>query len=486
MTIRSIAATASSTIALGVLLSAASEAHAQAIVPFDHLAIAHVTVVDVRDGRLLPDRTALVDHGRITMVAAASKVHVPSSARIVDGRGAYLIPGLWDMHAHSDADASLRNVIVPLEVANGITGVRDMFGTADALAARREIARGTLLGPRMVVGSAIVDGPHPMWEGSVPASSEADGRRVVDSLAVQGYDFIKIYSFLPKAAFAGVALEARRRHIPFEGHVPLSVSAGDASAAGQRSLEHAIGIALACSTDEERVRAELVGAAAQLGDAFPPHAALLGRSEYEPLASFSAAKCSKLFARLVRNDTWVVPTLVVHRAHANALDSATRHDPRLRYMPESVRRSWEAYAANRPPVIDAMFRKVYPAGRAMIPAMRRARVKMLAGSDAMNPFVIPGFSLHEELALLVEAGLTPLEALQAATISPAIFLHATDSLGTVTPGKLADLVLLDANPLVDVHNLDRIRAVIVGGRYLDHSALTALLEAVASTVSARQ
>jgi imidazolonepropionase-like amidohydrolase len=266
--------------------------------------------------------------------------------------------------------------------------------------------------------------------------------------------------------------------------VPFSISVGEASDAGQVSIEHALGILLACSTDEQRIRAGLVSAAQQIGTAFPPHAALLGRSEYEPLATYSAGKCATLFARLANNQTWVVPTLILHKAHATALDSATRHDPRLRYMPESVRREWEAFAAHLPPVIDTMFRTVYPAGMAMIPAMQRAHIKLLAGSDAMNPFVVPGFGLHQELALLVQAGLTPLEALRAATMLPATFLHATDSLGTVATGKLADLVLLDANPLADIHNIDRIRAVIVGGRYLDRGALDSLLADVEKRASA--
>ncbi len=452
----------------------------------DSLAIEHVTIVDVRAGTLVPDQTVLVAGGRIAAIGRSTSGRPSRGVRVVDGRAGFLIPGLWDMHDHSAASGEAsRRVLIPLLVANGIIGVREMFGGRAELALRDDIRRGAVVGPRMIVGSPILDGPRPMWDGSISIATEAAGRTAVDSLAVAGYDFIKIYQFLPLDAFRGIADEAKQKRIALSGHVPFTVNAGDASDAGLRSLEHAMGIALACSTNEAEIRGGLVDAAANVPAAFPPHAALLTRGEDQPLSTFSADKCGALFARLVKNETWVVPTLALHRAHANGTDSTTRHDPRLQYMPASVRAGWESAMAGRPAPAGAAFRRIDPAVHRLTLAMQKAGVSLLAGTDAMNPFVIPGFSLHDELALLVEAGLTPLEALRSATIAPAMFLHATDSLGTIDQGRVADLVLLDANPLADIHNTTRIRAVVLAGRLLERAALDSLLAAAKGEAAKR-
>jgi len=450
------------------------------------VAIDHVTIVDVRDGSLAPNQTVLIDRGRIISVEKSGNAALPAGARVVDGRRQFLIPGLWDMHDHSAEDGDLsRQVLLPLLVANGVTGAREMFGSRAVLAVRDDVRRGVQIGPRMIVGSPIIDGPRPMWPGSVSVATEAEGRHVVDSLVSEGYDFIKTYQFLSSDAYRGIADEARQRGVAFAGHVPFTISAADASDLGQRTIEHEIGISLACSTRESEIRQSLVAAAASIPAAFPPHAALLGRGEDEPISTFDSAKCGGLFARFVRNDTWVVPTLIAHRVHARGRTRATRDDPRLRYLPASLRAEWEATVMNRPPPVDAAFQRVDPNGLRLALAMQKAGVSMLVGTDAMNAFVIPGFAVHDELALLVEAGLTPLEALRAATIAPAAFLHASDSLGVIAPGRLADLVLLDGNPLSNISNTRRIHAVVLAGVVYDRGALDALLAGAAKAAAKR-
>jgi len=435
------------------------------------VAITDVTVIDVADGGRLAGQTVVIRGTRIAAVGTVTRVPVPRGARVIDGRGKFLIPGLWDVHVHSPPDPEARAVFLPLEVANGVTGVRHMWGTPAVLQQRADVAGGTLVGPRMVVGSPLVDGPRPMWRGSLTAETEADGRRLVDSLRQRGYDFVKVYQFLPRAAYFGIAGEARRRGIPFAGHVPFSVSAAEAADVGQHSIEHAMNLTITCSRAEDRLRAELAAAAADTGLALPEHFVLLARGESEPLATYDEARCAPVFAKLASNGTWVVPTLVLHRAHARLRDSATHADPRLRYMSPATRATWTAAARGGIPGAETIDHGI----TRVIGALRRARVGILAGTDALNPYVYPGFSLHDELALLVGAGLTPLEALRAATLDPARFLDATDSLGTVAPGQLADLVLLDADPLADIQNTRKIRAVVLNGRLLDRVALDALL-----------
>jgi hypothetical protein len=297
-------------------------------------------------------------------------------------------------------------------------------------------------------------------------------RRLVDSLGREGYDFVKTLQFLPRDVYFAIADQAKRAGIPFAGHVPIGVSAAEASEAGQRSFEHGLDLTLSCSRDQARIRADLIAAEAKLPPgSFLPHVAVMVRAELAPLPSFDASSCENLAATLRRNDTWLVPTLGLHRGYGSQKSSPVGLDPRLKFIPLRVRRFYD----NSPPI--PAFDSIRTSIASLAALMARSGVGILAGTDNQNRYVLPGFGLHDELALLVDAGLTPLEALQAATLNPARFLRATDSLGTVEQGKVADLVILDANPLEDIRNTTKIRAVIVNGRYVDRAPLDTLLAA---------
>jgi imidazolonepropionase-like amidohydrolase/ketosteroid isomerase-like protein len=440
------------------------------------VAITGVTVVDVASGRLVPRQTVVVRGNRIVAVGPSSAAP-PADAQLVDGTGKFLIPGLWDMHVHTPADAETRAVYLPLEIANGITGVRVMWGGPDHLTERADVASGTLLGPRMVVATPVLDGR--MWRSPSPVGSPEEARRTVESLARQGYDFVKTYQFLPRDVYLAIADEAKRLGIPFAGHAPLTLTAAEASDAGQRSFEHNMGLALACSRDEARIRSVLVADEAKLPPySFAEHVDLMVRTDTEPLSTLDPDKCSALAATLRKNGTWLVPTLTLYRARGASPGSPVREDARLKYIPAEIRSGF----ASAPPI--PAFDTLRPHLGRLATMMQRAGVGILAGTDTHNPYVLPGFSLHDELALLVEAGFSSLEALQAATLNPARFLNATDSMGTIAPGKLADLVLLDADPLTDIHNTTKIRAVVANGRYLDRAALDAVLAGVERVASA--
>jgi imidazolonepropionase-like amidohydrolase len=434
------------------------------------LAFTHVTVIDTNGSPPMSDMTVVVDEDRIVAVDKTDQVQLPKAAQVVDASGKFMIPGLWDMHVHSPADKQTREIFLPLTIANGVTGVRHMFGNEDVLKQKADILAGVLLGPHMIVGSPPVDGPDPMWQGSVVVASAVAGREGVRSLKQAGYDFIKVYQFLPREAYFAIADEAKKQNIPFAGHLPFSVSAAEGADAGQKSVEHLFGINLACSIREADLRASHTEAAAKVGKAFPPHIEMFVRNETEPLASFSEEKCEALFKHLAKSGTYFVPTLVLHRSLAWGTDPVFRDDSRLKYMPPDLRKlfDWELgfFPAHRP---------VYERHLRTIGAMHRAGVKILAGTDTMNAFCFPGFSLHDEMALLVDAGLSPLAALQAATLNPAQYLGLSDQLGTVEKGKRADLVLLEANPLEDIRNTKKIAAVVVDGRYLAKEALQTML-----------
>jgi imidazolonepropionase-like amidohydrolase len=435
----------------------------------------HVNIVDVRGGRVLPDQNVLIEGGRITRAGPWDSAKPPAGVKVVGARSKYLIPGMWDMHVHA-AWPQIDEIFAGLFVANGVTGVREMFGDMGIVRAWKKRYESGEAWPRVVAAGHILDGPNPIWPGSTVAGTAEEARKAVDALHEAGADFIKVYNRLPHDAYVAAVDEARRVGTYVAGHVPDAVSVAEASDLGQRSIEHLTGVALECSTEAEALRAERTAAA---GD---PSAMLksYARQAKRILATQDAARCSDLFARLARNQTWQVPTLVVLRSFASMNDDRLAADPRLRYMPEEVRKSWDWRSdfrlRDRTPEDWAMGKRMNRRAVSIVGAMHRAGVPILAGTDVLNPFTFPGFSLHDELALLVEAGLSPAEALRAATLNPAIFLHEADSLGTVETGKRAELVLLDANPLKDIHNTQKIHAVVLNGRYYDRAMLDSLIK----------
>ncbi len=430
------------------------------------LVIDDVTVIDTTGGPVQAHRTVVVRDGRIVDVYAADFRN--KNALRVDGRGKFLIPGLWDMHVHTafgDWFPKGKEVALPLFIANGVTGVRDMGGELDVLQGwRKEIGAGTLLGPRMVVAGPMLDGPKPRFPSSVAITTPEDGRRAVDDLKKRGVDFIKLQSLIPREAVFAIADEARKQGITFVGHVPDAVRASEASNAGQKSFEHLIGIFEGSSPLEDEF---LKG----------------GKTEGKFLESYDQARAEKLFALLAKNQTWQCPTLVWERG-GNLIDETDfASDTRAKYVPAYWKDvTWKRFREEilKDNTDDLATRKRFLAKELeVVNAMHRAGIPFLAGTDtAPGVYIFPGFSLHEELQRFVAAGFTPMEALQTATINPAKFLGMEDRLGTVEKGKVADLVLLEANPLEDIRNTQKIAAVVVSGRYLSRTDLDGMLAAV--------
>lgn len=444
------------------------------------LALVGVTVVDVESGDLRPNHTVLIRGNYIVAVEPVGATP-PLAGRVVDARDKYVIPGLWDMHVHlfrhgSGPRGQNRAAEFPLFLANGVTGVRDMWTDLDDIKLvrqwNRESDSGVLLAPRIQATGPVIDGAPPVWAGSLVAARADDAGALVDSLVRGGVNALKVYTRLQRDVYLALVSEARRRGLDVVGHVPASILAAEASDAGQRTIEH-LQVTDDCSTDADEITKMRRESSSQ-GD---PR--VLARR----LETYSDTLCSNLFERFVRNGTWQVPTLVVLRQAALRGDrsflDAIRLHPGLRYVHQTEHDGWEAQSSQA--VSRATPQGVELSRRALqnrlhiVGGMHRAGVPLLAGSDMGNPFLVAGFSLHDELAMLVSAGLTPLAALQASTSSPARYFHATDSLGTVAPGKLADLVVLDADPLRDIRNAQRIHAVVVNGRLLDRTELDAML-----------
>ncbi|GAC1305831.1 MAG: amidohydrolase family protein [Steroidobacteraceae bacterium] len=434
------------------------------------LVLVHVNIVDTTGGPVQPDMTVIVENRHITAVEKSATAPALAGAQLIDARGKYLIPGLWDMHVHTVfGDWLPRNekVTLPLFVANGVTGVRDMGGDLPVLKRwRSDIEAGTLLGPRMIIAGPMLDGPTPRFPSSAPVANAADARKVVADLKAQGVDFIKIQSLIPRDGYFAAAAEAKRLGMTFVGHVPDAVRAAEASNAGQKSIEHFTGIFEGCSTIEDQL---LAGPKT------------LGRT----VASYDSGKAEALVALMAKNQTWQVPTLVWERGQWLVDDIDLSRDPLTKYAPAAWKdRTWPMFVRDIMKDMDTdplpVRKRFVQMELEMTSAMFRAGVPFMAGTDtAAGVHIFPGFSLHDELALFVKAGLTPLQALQTATRNPAQFLGRLADMGSVEKNKLADLVLLDANPLDNIDNTRRIAAVVLAGRFFSRADLDAMLKRVA-------
>ncbi len=447
------------------------------------LAIRHVTVIDATGRAPKPNRTVVVQGDRIVSVRPSKKAHIPKGAVIVDGSGRFLIPGLWDMHVHgaSDGRAPWSHLLF---VANGVVGVRDMSGPPDAHAWRATQVSNADPSPAIYLGSPIVDGPSPVWPDSLVAGDEARGREIVDQQQQSGADFIKVYSRLQRKVYFAIADEANRRGIPFEGHVPESVNAAEASSAGQKSIEHLTRVADSCSREESAIDPELQRQEAFFRAPGITVAQKIGfgkeiiRLDLRIINTFDEATAQSLFSLFVKNGTWQCPTLTLLRAQID--DPLPGDDPRLKYLSKDVRAKWEAGYYKGVPAgpraeLVILSRHQFEEARKLVELMYRARVPLLAGTDTMNPQCFPGFSIHEELALLVDAGLPPMAALQTATRNAAQFMGRAAHRGTIEPGKIADLVLLDKDPLAEIRNTRAIQAVVLNGKLYRRDALDAML-----------
>jgi imidazolonepropionase-like amidohydrolase len=441
------------------------------------LIIHDVTVIDATGAPAEAHRTVIVRDGKIDAVGSSAGAMGAKLAGVhVDGSGKFLIPGLWDMHVHmvfGDWFPRAKEITLPLFIANGITGVRDMGGEMDVLQQwRKEISAGTLIGPRMVIPGRMLDGPQPRFPSSIAIKTPEDGRRAVDDLKQRGVDFIKLQSLIPRDAVFAIADEAHKQGITFVGHVPDAVRASEASNAGQKSFEHLIGIFEGSSPLED----EFIKGA---------------KTESQFLSTYDPARAEKLFALLAKNQTWQCPTLVWERGGNLIEETDFAHDTRAKYVPAYWKDvTWKRFTdqvVHEFNTDDLATRKRFVEKELqVVNAMHHAGIPFLAGTDTPpGVYIFPGFSLHEELQRFVAAGFTPMEALQTATLNPARFLGMQDRLGTIEKGKLADMVLLDANPLDDIRNTQKIAAVVVNGRYFSRADLDKMLAGVEAAADAK-
>jgi Amidohydrolase family len=452
--------------------------------PLRPVAITHVNVIDVVAGAVLADQTVVLANGKITTVGLSSSVEAPREAVVVAAAGEYLIPGLWDMHVHLRSDAAHPGTRLAAEneamldffLPNGVVGIAEMGGDlADhVIRWRDEIRAGKRDGPRILTAGRKIDNDPPAWPGSIGVKTTEEARQAVDLNQSLGADFIKIYfRNTSSEVLRAVVGEAHRLHLKVTGHKPGNLSLQEFLDTGVDGFQHAENLPATSpeafdSLIRERTRRN-------------PTPWAMDANEFSArfFSLEDPAEDARLYQRMAREKLWVTPTLSVV---AHVLEHGIRDyesDERKRYIPPAIWRSWDPKLGRRKPLEPralALRKAANVRGGKDAIAAFKAGVPMTLGTDcgADNDHVMPGWSVHEELEALVQAGLTPAEALRLATINAATWRGDTNE-GEIAKGKIADLVLLRSNPLTDIRHAAEIDAVFQSGRHYSRADLDAML-----------
>jgi imidazolonepropionase-like amidohydrolase len=429
--------------------------------PAQTIAITGVTLIDGTGAAPRPGATVIISGNQISEIVE-SKTDLPGIHEVVDGRGKFLIPGLWDMHTHL---AYVGDVTCTTLIAYGVTSVRDPGGALETVDwFRTRIEQGSLIGPRIFRAGPVLDGSKPGARDRLVIDTADDGRQAVSFVKARGVDFIKVHNGPPPAAYFAMLAEARKQGLAVVGHIPTDVDPGEAIDAGHQSVEHIV------SLFEGPVRRKVAA----------------GMANERAFAEFTDAEAIRLARKMVAKGTWFDPTLVTYWYRAHQWEVRAANDPRERYVTASAREFQKVFTPlpDKPDIrraLAASFERFIEITR----ILHREGVRFLVGTDLAARLTYPGSSVHEELAWLVKAGLTPMEALVAGTRNGADAVGRLGNLGTIEKGKLADLVLLDANPLDDITNTQKIAAVVANGRLFRRDALDTLLAQVAKDAAGR-
>jgi imidazolonepropionase-like amidohydrolase len=424
-------------------------------------AFVDVNIVPMDGDGILEHHTVIVRDGVISAMGPVSSTTIPDGACVIDGSGKFLMPGLADMHVHiSNQDEFL------LFLANGVTTVRDMFGNTDRLAWRAAVQRGDILGPTIYTSGPIIDGNPPWVEGSAVVETAAEAEREVAEEKAEGYDFVKIYDFLSPEAYDAIVSAAEKHRMPVVGHVPDAVGLRGVLAAGQASIEHLRGYGAALAADPDKVT----------------HGS-------EDWAMADTSKMRGLAEETREAGVWNCPTLVVGQKWVQPAEQRVLFEqPSMRFIAPEVRDEWNPdssylshFSAEKLAAVEGSHKERL----LMTHALHEAGARLLLGTDCGNPFVLAGFSVHEELANLVAAGLTPYEALLAGTRNAAEFVGAPGEFGAVAVGARADLIMTEDNPLEDVGALAKTAGVMVRGVWLTSKELTERLDRLAESYEQR-
>jgi len=436
-----------SLLALATLLAGAPGAAQQSGAPPAVTAFTNVTLIPMDRERTIREQTVIVRGDRIEAVGPSKTTKVPKGATVIDGRGRFLLPGLAEMHGHippPNAPAEMIENVLFLYVANGITTVRGMLGAPGQLELREKAKNGTIVSPNLYLAG-------PSFNGN-SVNSPADAERMVREQKAQGWDLLKVHPGLTRDEYDAMARTAKEVGIRFGGHVPVDVGLLHAIEMGQETFDHIDGYI------------ELLD-----GGAGP----------------LDSARVTDIVRRTREANAWIVPTNVLWETILGVASLDTlRSYPELRYMPPAMVKSWVTTHENRlssPQLNLPMARQIASNRVALLRALHLGGVRILMGTDAPQQFSVPGFSLHRELRNMAAAGMSPFDIIATGTRNVGAYFAASDSFGTIAPGQRADLLLVNANPLDQLVNLEKRSGVMVRGRWLAEPEIQARLARIAAS-----
>ncbi len=439
--------------------------------------ITDVNVIDVAKGIVNSNQTVVIENGKITSITPFSNSDEFNSESIIDGKGKYVMPSLWDMHTHYTTSSEYKG-FSNLFIANGVLGVRDLWGNLES---RDSIAASKTMAPTIYLSGAIIDGSFTLLQGSLQPINTEEAINMVDSLHQKGADFIKVYDDLSVDIYNAIANRCNELELPFAGHVPMSIKTEVASEMGQKSMEHLNGIWKASTTLEKEIdslegdfKANFMSN--NLPAAINTFITINGKFN----SAFDEQETVQLAKVLSKNETYVTPTLIITDRHWSRKGGTYINQEQNKYVPEDLLQQWDPELnfpeKMFPPVAWETGKKLLNTSLQITKILHDNKVNILAGTDCGVSYVIPGFSIHDELKLLVKAGLSNADALKTATLNPAKYFNLSDSNGQAATGMKADLLLLDANPLDDITNTKKIFGVIRTGKYLNREYLDKLLD----------
>ena len=371
---------------------------------------------------------------------------------------------------------------MPLMRANGITGFREMWGDLGVASdVKRKIRSDSLPHFRFIASGHILDGRKPFWKRSISVAAEDEAYHLVDSLKKSGSDFIKVYSFLDPKVFNAIAERSKELSIPFAGHLPHTVRLADASSKGMASMEHLYGFLTEACSDADSAFALMQQSVAAFNSGNKEERSRLSLQYHSlVLENFNLQRLRSVCEVLKRNNTHIVPTLATLKGIYFINDTTFTNDQRKRYLSDETLDYWREVEAedlkSNSEQDWSNKRRRWEVEQTIMEILIREKVTIMAGTDCDNPYAFPGFSLHDELSMFVDLGMTPLDALRSATLVPAKFMNLADSIGSISQGKLADLVLLKANPLDNIKNTTSIEVVVANGKLYDKHYIAYVLD----------
>jgi imidazolonepropionase-like amidohydrolase len=436
------------------------------------------TIIDVEHGKLIPGKTIAIKGSNIVAVVNNQAADSFEAANTIDAKGKYIMPGLWDMHMHFGGGDTLieenKNLLM-LYLANGITSVRDCAAdiSPSVLQWRKAINAGSLKGPTIYTAGPKLEGYKSIWAGDIEVDNRAELNKAIDSLQKISVDFVKITDNTMKPALYLEALtETRKRRFQITGHIPAALTLTQVSNAGLSAIEHIGYLLRAGNNDEAGYSTKIASGQFTARD----YNKIL-------LQNFDTAAAMKVYRQLAKNGTAVVPTLSISYTVAYLDQNDHNNDDYLQYIGKGLRNTynWRVERAAKDSADAIQFRhELFERSAGLLRLLQKAGVKIIAGTDAgyLNSFDYPGLSLHKELALMVKYGLTPLQALQASVINGPAFFKRGAVYGSIAAGKMADLLLLDENPLQNITATEKINTVIVKGDVYNRQRLDELLQEV--------